>query len=898
MLLETSPPKKSGMNYLLPLFITVFIYISVPMMAQNITQEPPLIDRSIFFDNPEIAGGQLSPDGMYISFMKAHNGILNIWVKKFDEPFENARRLTNLDRPSGGYFWTHDGKYILYVNDKGGNENYNVFAVAPSAKAENATGIPASRNITPFDSAVVQIYMVSKKNPDVLMIGLNNRDPKWHDLYQLEISSGKLTKISENKDRIISWIFDWEEQPRLALRSPEDGSTEFLSLINGKYKKIYTVSAMESASPLAFTKDNGKLYVNTNKGNSVNLSKLVLMDPKTGATTDVEQDPQKRVDLESTWFSEKSKSLIYTLYYDEKARIYFNDKAFEKDYNFLKSKFPNNEISITSITKDERKLLFSISSDVKVSTVYFFDRDSKQIIDQYTPRPRLKAYEAYFSPMEPIRYKSSDGLEIPAYLTVPKNSSGKNLPLLVFPHGGPWARSYWGFNSFAQLFANRGYAVLDPNFRGSTGYGKKYLDAGNLQWGRLMQDDITWGVKHLIQKGIADPKKVVIMGGSYGGYATLAGLTFTPDLYVAGVDLVGPSNLFTLLATIPPYWEGFRKQFTLRMGDDATEAGRKILTDASPLFHAKNIKAPLMIIQGANDPRVKKAESDQIVVALRDLKRDVQYILANDEGHGFHKPVNNMAMIAASEKFLAKYTGARYQADMPEDVASRLKEMTVDISTVELARKTETQVPAKLPAFSSDLQEGSFQYNSNISVGAQNIKMDMTRSVQKEGNDWVVTDQANSAMGAIVDKAFYTQGALLPLKRLMEQGSVTIQIDKEKDGVKVTAMGNSTVIPINGAYIADGAGSDMLIARLPLAVGYSISYYGVDVMTMKAKQMVLNVLGKESWNGIETLKVSIVNADQEQEKTTLWIDPLRKLAVKVEQVIPSLNNAVMTIELK
>ena len=863
------------------------------------TSEVPLIDRSIFFDNPEIAGGQLSPDGKFISFMKAYNGIMNVWVKKFDEPFDNARRLTNLERPSGGYFWTDDSKYIVYVKDKGGNENYNIYAVSPSAKADAETGIPDNRNLTPFDSARVALYMVSKKDPNIMMIGLNNRDAKWHDLYKLEINSGKLTKLNENHDRLSAWIFDWNETPRLAMRSPEDGSTEFLAVEpDGKFKKIYSVSALESAYPIAFSKDNKKVYVSTNKGSNVNLSKLVLMDPKTGATTDVEQDPLKRVDLESASFSDLTKSLVYTSYNDDKTRYYFKDKKYEADYKFLKSKFPGSEVSISGMTKDERKLLFSVWGDTKVTTVYFFDRDSKKIIEQYTPRPRLKQYEQYLSPMKPVRYKSSDGLEIPAYLTLPKNSDGKNLPLLVIPHGGPWARSYWGFSSMAQLFANRGFAVLDPNFRGSTGYGKKFLDAGNLQWGKLMQDDITWGVKHLVAQGIADPKRVAIMGGSYGGYATLAGLTFTPDLYAAGVDIVGPSNLFTLLSTIPPYWEAARKVFALRMGDESTEAGKKILQEASPLFSANKITAPLMIIQGANDPRVKKAESDQIVIAMRELGRDVQYILAEDEGHGFAKPVNNMAMFAAAEKFLAGHVGTRYQADMPDDVAKRLKELTVDISKVALEQKADVKIPANLPALTGDFTEGTYNYASNIAVGGQNIKMDITRTVKSDGNTWVVTDEAKSPMGVMTDANVYTKGTLGQLKRNIVQGPVTIDITQDGSNLKVNAMGKEIPVTINGAYLSDGAGADMIIARMPLAEGYTTSYYSLDAASMKPKQIVLTVLGKENIKGVETWKVSTVNAEQSGDKAILWIDPVKKIAVKMEQTMPALNNAVMTAELK
>lgn len=884
------------------LFILFIFLPSITLMAQKKpapVKEPPLIDRSVFFDNPEIAGGQLSPDGKYISFMKAHNGIMNIWVKQFDEPFEKARRLTNLERPSGGYFWTDDGKYILYVKDNGGNENYNIFAVSPSAAAEAETGIPQNRNLTPFDSVRVLIYMVSKKNPDVMMIGLNNRDAKWHDLYRLEISSGKLTKLNENNDRISYWVFDWEEQPRLALRSPEDGSTEFLAIAkDGSSKKIYSVTALESAAPLAFNKDNTKVYVETNKGDNVNLSKLVLMDPQTGATTDVEQDPLKRVDLQNANFSDLTRSLISTSYYDDKPRYYFKDKAHEADYKFLQSKFPGAQIDISGMTKDERKLLFAVSGDTKVTTVYFFDRDSRKIIEQYTPRPRLKQYEAYLSPMKPIRYKSSDGLEIPAYLTLPKGKEAKNLPLLVFPHGGPWARSYWGFNSMAQLFANRGFAVLDPNFRGSTGYGKKFLDGGNLQWGKLMQDDITWGVKHLVSQGIADPKKVAIMGGSYGGYATLAGLAFTPDVYAAGVDIVGPSNLFTLIASIPPYWEAARKTFALRMGDEGTDNGKAILKEASPLFAAEKIKAPLMIVQGANDPRVKKPESDQIVIALRDLGRDVQYILAEDEGHGFAKPVNNMAMIAAAEKFLAQYTGTRYQADMPEDVAKRLEEMTVDISTVALAKAPDVTIPDALPALSGDLQDGTYEYATNIAMGGQNIAMTMKRTVKADGNTWVVTDEASGAMGSMSDINVYNKGTLNAVKRNIIQGPANIVITPTTSGLNVNAMGKDIPVAFKGAYLSNGAGADMIVARMPLAQGYHTAFNILDATTMQAKQVVLTVLGKETVKGVEAWKVSMVNIAEPNDKSILWIDPARKIAVKMEQTLPALNNAVMTAELK
>ena len=340
--------------------------------------------------------------------------------------------------------------------------------------------------------------------------------------------------------------------------------------------------------------------------------------------------------------------------------------------------------------------------------------------------------------MQAIRYASSDGLEIPAYLTLPKGVEPRNLPLLVVPHGGPWARDGWGYDTMAQFFANRGYAVLQPNFRGSTGYGKRFLDAGNKQWGEKMQDDLTWGVRHLIAQGIANPKRVGIFGGSYGGYATLAGLAFTPDLYAVGVSLVGPSNLMTLLESFPPYWESGRKMFYERLGNPSTEQGRAQLARQSPLNSASAIKAPLLVIQGGNDPRVKKAESEQIVVALRDRGFPVEYLMAPDEGHGFAKPVNNMAAFAAAEKFLAAHLEGRFQPDATAEVTARLREITVNPSTVALAKGVDVSA-ATAPTPVHQMQAGTFNYAARIEMSGQTIPLKTSIAAVEDGDTWVVT---------------------------------------------------------------------------------------------------------------------------------------------------------------
>jgi dipeptidyl aminopeptidase/acylaminoacyl peptidase len=654
--------------------------ISLALQTQAQTHGlPPLIDRELFFGPPAIAGGQLSPDGKYMSFLKTFKGTMNIWVKNADAPFASAHPLTaDTLRPVRSYFWSRDGKYILYVQDKGGDENFNVYAVNPAEKPASGLEIPNNRALTDYKGVRTIIYAVPESDPDALYIGLNDRDKAWHDLYKLKISTGEKTLLRQNsdKDRITGWIFDWNDKLRLATRSNEDGSNDLLRVDEKELVPIYNTGPFEEFDPYAFDKENKQIYIATNKGDR-NLKQLVLLDPITMKEQFVEKDPLNRVDFGNANFSQITKSIIYTSYTDEKERDYWKDKQFEQDYTNIKKQLNGLLLNFYSSTKDETLWLINAYSDTDPGAVYLYNRQTKKLVFEYRPRPDIPVKS--LAVMKPVHYKSSDGLEIPAYLVLPNGIPAKNLPLMVFPHGGPWGRDYWGYNSYAQFLANRGYAVLLPNFRASTGYGKEFLDAGNRQWGEKMQDDITWGVKYLIDQGIADAKHVGIMGGSYGGYATLAGVTFTPDLYAAAVSIVGPSNLITLLNSIPPYWESIRKLFYLRMGDPTTEEGKAQLTRQSPLTYADKIKTPLLVAQGANDPRVNKAESEQIVTALRKRNFPVEYILAPDEGHGFARPVNNMAMLAAAEKFLATYLGGRYQESMTPEVQKRLNEITVDV---------------------------------------------------------------------------------------------------------------------------------------------------------------------------------------------------------------------------
>jgi dipeptidyl aminopeptidase/acylaminoacyl peptidase len=642
--------------------------------------QPPLIDRNLFYGEVSIAGAQISPDGRYLSFLKPFKGTRNIWVKGADEPFSAARPVSaEATRPIRSYFWSHDSKYILYVQDSGGDENFNVYAIDPSLPADPKKGVPPTRALTNLKGVRTEIFAVPKAKPDVLYIGLNDRDPKWHDLYELSISSGTKKLLRKNTDEIAVWQFDDSGTLRLAVRTTKNGDTETLRVDGDGFKTIYSCSVLENCSAFDFDAGGKNVYFATNKG-VLDLTELEMLDVATGATAKVEGDPDKRVDLYNVEISQLDHRILFTEYEDDMFRRYFKDRPFETDYDWLQSKLPGLEISFGARSNDENIWIVSAHSDTEPGIVYVWNRKAKTLVQQYRVREEIQ--RDALAQRKPYHYKSSDGLDIPAYLTLPKGLPPKNLPLVVYPHGGPWARDSFGYDTNAQFLANRGYAVLQPNFRASTGYGKKFLNAGNGEWGRKMQDDITWGVKSLVASGVVDPKRVGISGGSYGGYATLAGVAFTPTLYAAAVAYVAPSNLITLLDAIPPYWEAGRKQMYTRMGDPTTPQGKALLTAESPLTQAKAIVTPLLVVQGKNDPRVNVRESDQIVAAVRDNGKPVKYLVAPDEGHGFARPINTLAYVTAMEDFFAQYLGGRSQKQVPADVAAKLKDITVDPQTV------------------------------------------------------------------------------------------------------------------------------------------------------------------------------------------------------------------------
>jgi dipeptidyl aminopeptidase/acylaminoacyl peptidase len=879
---------------------------------------PPLIDRELLFGDPKVSGAQISPDGRWITFLKPHRDVLNVWVKKRDEPFSTATPLTaDTTRPVTGYFWTEDSRFVLYVQDKGGDENFHVYAVDPAGEAEAATGAPAARDLTPLDGVRAMIYALPEKTPEKIVVGLNDRDPAMHDVYLVDIATGDRELLVTNDSNVAQWTVDREGSVRLAWRQTADGGSEILLVEQGRPgKSIYSCSFEETCTPYRFHKDGRGVYIISDKGGDVNLSRLLLLDVTTGKAEVVDSDPERQVDFGGALFSDKTEELIGTVYVGDRVRIYPRTQELARDIEFLRDELPDGELSLRAGTKDERFRIIAVSSDVNPGSAWLYDRRGPSVEKLYDSRPELPAED--LAHVEPVSYEARDGLRIPGYLTLPRGAPPKKLPTVIFPHGGPWARDMWGFDPFAQLLANRGYAVLQPNFRGSTGYGKTFLNAGNEEWGTgAMQHDLTDGVKYLVERGIADPDRVAIMGGSYGGYAALAGMAFTPDVYAAGVSIVGPSSIITLLESIPPYWGPLRKIFEKRVGDPSDPADRERLIAQSPLFRAKEIKSPLLVIQGANDPRVKQAESDQIVVALRDLDRQVEYFVAEDEGHGFAGEENRLAMIAVIEEFLATHLGGRYQEDASPAVAERVEDLRVDISKVTLkgesgAAKNAETAPLPLPAAGS-FSPGTSTYASVIALpGGREMSMRSTNTVVLDESGerpvWRIETSAESPLGAATDTYVLDRENLLPLSRRAVQGPVIIDLSfgaGKVQGSIESPMGEMSIDQkLQAPVFSSGAALEATLGALPLEAGFETPYRTFDPQSASVRLWSFRVEALETVEvpagRFEAFVCTVKSLDDSDEGGRIWIsvDPPRRI-LKTEYAVPTpMGRATVTSTLQ
>jgi dipeptidyl aminopeptidase/acylaminoacyl peptidase len=611
---------------------------------------PRLIPMEDFFRNPEKAAFSLSPDGGHIAWMQPWSTRLNIHVYKIGE--EKVTRITNAtERDIVGYMWANNSR-IAFVQDSAGDENYKLYTVNIDGTNE--------KELTPFEKVQVRLIDRLENDDEHMLITMNKRDPRVFDVYHININTGQMDMIVQNPGNVVSWLTDHEGNLRVA-RATDGVNTVLLYRDSDKdpFQILVRTNFKESLSPIFFTFDNKNLYVVSNIGRDK--AAIYEYDVKTKEHIRlIYEHPE--VDVSGLLRSNKRKKITGVVYITDKRHYHFFDQEREQLQRDLEERLPRYEVVITSMSKDEEKALVRAYSDRSFGGYYYFNRETKEFLKLADISPWIKEEE--MAEMKPITYRSRDGLTIHGYLTLPKGLKPKRLPAIINPHGGPWARNTWGYNPEVQFLANRGYAVLQMNFRTSSGYGRQFWEAGFKQWGLAIQNDISDGVKWLISKGIADPKRVGIYGVSYGGYATLAGLAFTPDLYACGVDYVGISNIFSMLQSIPPYWKPYLEMMYEMIGHP--EQDRELLVRTSPVYHADEIKAPLFVAQGANDPRVPKAESDQIVGALRKRGIDVLYMVKENEGHGFANEENRFDFYGAMEKFLAKHLGGRAEGQIQD----------------------------------------------------------------------------------------------------------------------------------------------------------------------------------------------------------------------------------------
>jgi dipeptidyl aminopeptidase/acylaminoacyl peptidase len=604
---------------------------------------PPLIPRDDLFGNPEKAAPQISPDGTRLAYLAPEEGVLNVWLRTVGQTDDRA--ITR-DRNRGirSYLWAYDAEHLLYIQDIGGDENWHVWSTNFN------TGV--IRDLTPFQGVQAQLIAVDHRFRNEILVGLNLRDERTHDVYRIDLTTGAVTLEVENPGDVIGWVADSNFHIRAANAAQPDGGFELRvrDSEEGEWRHLLTWGPEEEGSPFGFTPDDQGLYIGSSIGadtQELRTINLATTEEKTLASNPV-------VDLSDVIAHPTENHIQAVGFNEDRLEWQILDPAIAEDLRTLQE-FQDGEVHIASRDLADKAWIVLYVRDNAPAAYYTYDRATKKLDFLFTTRPKLE--NQVLAEMRPIHITSRDGLTLHCYLTLPAGVEHKNLPMVVNVHGGPWARDTWGYDPEAQWLANRGYACLQVNFRGSSGFGKKFLHAGDREWGAKMHDDLLDSINWAVEQGIADRNRVGIYGGSYGGYAALVGAAFTPKVFACAVDIVGPSNLTTLINSIPPYWEPLKQLFTLRVGNPETEP--EFVDACSPLFKADQIERPLLIAQGANDPRVKQAESEQIVKALRDRGKPVEYLLFEDEGHGFARPENRLKFYAAAEKFLASYLGGR-----------------------------------------------------------------------------------------------------------------------------------------------------------------------------------------------------------------------------------------------
>ncbi|CAN5324037.1 S9 family peptidase [soil metagenome] len=638
----------------------------------------PLIPLEELFGNPEITAGQLAPDGRTLAFLKPYQGKLNVWVKPLEGGRE--RRLTHdTVRAIPVFWWNADGTRILYLQDRGGDESYHLFV------ADLDTPGSAALDLTPFGGVEVDLFAAPTTSPDTVLITMNRRDPRLADAYRVSLSTGQLELAAQNRGDFLGYVADAHNRVRIAYALDSLGRYSLWTRPREyrRWRRVAQYPVQDKITPLRFHPDGKRLYVLSDHGGD--LARLVLIDLASGEESVVDEDPLKEADLDEARFDEETGELLATVYVGDTARVYPKTAEVRRVLSAARARRAGT-VELGTVSRDRSRWLFRVSSPTDPGGTYVWKDGDAEPTLMYEPNPRLARYR--FAPTRPIQYRASDGMLIHGYLTLPADREPRSLPLVVLVHGGPWSRDYWQFNAEVQFLASRGYAVLQVNDRGEVGCGKQFPRAARGEFARAMHTDLLDGVRWAIDQGLVDPDRIAIMGASYGGYAALVGLTFTPDVFACAVDYAGPSDLVTLLESFPPSWAPFLpRAWYPFVGDPRRAEDRQDMLRRSPLLRVDSARAPLLIFQGTNDPRVTQDQSDRVALALHRRDIPVTYLLAGNEGHGWGQRETALAVNRATELFLSKCLGGSAQASVSSDSDAALAQLTVDLDSLARERR-------------------------------------------------------------------------------------------------------------------------------------------------------------------------------------------------------------------
>ena len=845
--------------------------VATSLAAQQVRPPAPLLDRARFFEDPALANVQISPDAQWLAFRAPHDGVMQLWIAPTHGVLDSAVRLS--DGPAESFVWSRDSRYLLFFRDRDGDENYHLYAVdADTAGA----GVP--RDLTPYGAVRARIYALPGSAPEAIIAGLNDRDPTAYDVYRIDIASGERELVRRNDAQVADWVTDLDGNVRLGVLRGPDGSVDLLRVSGDTLSPVFGCAPDETCRPIRFHWDGRRVYIATNRGDR-DLTELILFHPDTFEEELVERDPEGRVDFGEAVFSPGSDALVATVYHDDTTRIYSQDSVFTRDLARLAEHLRFAGLALGSASGEGALWIVHVEGDTDPGSTYLFDSWNNTIDLVGEWRPQLSPDRLATSVW--ISYATRDGSRVPALLTLPPGDSTSNLPAVLLPHDGPWTRDRWRFNPLVQFLANRGYAVLQPNFRGSRGYGKAFLAAGNGAWGTgVMQHDLTDAVRYLTERGIADPGRLGIVGFGYGGYAALAALAFTPDRFAAGVAVSAMTDLPRFLADLPPYEALARASLYYRVGNPDLPEERARLESQSPALAARRMTQPVLLAHGVNDPQVSIDQSERMVAALRAAGNAADYLRIAGEGHRLRRATNRIAFAAVLERFLALHLGGRVQDSLATDIADLVNAMTVGAGDALGAAGAST---APLPeADGSLIQRATLVYRVTTSDGDETeFVRRIVRTRANRRDIWRVIDStmvpvfpqlefdttglaadprgalpepppreppAAAELAPAADTMDVDRRTLLPLQRRVG-GPVTIMIDYTADSVsaefEVSGFFDDVHVRLEAPVFADGSGLELVIAGLPLTEGYETGLRVFDMQLRQVVPLTLTVTGTE-----------------------------------------------------